>query len=240
MILSDFLKALGQFGDARFRRVMALGIGLTLALFVALGVIVFWLVGWLAPDTMTLPWVGEVAWLDTVLSWAGVLILLALSVFLMVPVASAFTGIFLDDVAQAVEDRHFPALPPARPVPLAEMLRDTLGLFALIIVLNLGLLVVYVFSGPLVPLLFWAVNGFLLGREYFQTVAIRRMTRPEARALRSRHWAQIWLAGILMAAPLTVPIVNLFVPVLGAATFTHLFHRLAGTRTEAAPRSPRG
>lgn len=228
MFLSDFTKALGQFGDARFRRVMALGIGLTLALFIALGVAVFWLIGWLAPDSVTLPWIGQIAWMETVLSWAGVLVLMALSVFLMVPVASAFTGIFLDDVAQAVEDRHYPALPPARPVPLADMLRDTLGLFALIIVLNLGLLVVYIVSGPLVPLLFWAVNGFLLGREYFQTVAIRRMARAEAQALRSRHWVQIWLAGILMAVPLTVPIVNLFVPVLGAATFTHLFHRLAG------------
>lgn len=230
MILSDFLKAIGQMGDARFRRVMGLGIGLTLALFVALGVAVFWLIGWFAPDTVTLPWVGEVAWLETVLSWAGVLVLMALSVFLMVPVASAFTGIFLDDVAQAVEDRHYPALPPARDVPVTEILRDTLGLFVLIVVLNLGLLVVYVFSGPLVPILFWGVNGFLLGREYFQTVAIRRMGREEAAALRARNWAQIWAAGVLMAVPLTIPIVNLTVPVLGAATFTHLFHRVAGTQ----------
>ena len=36
-----------------------------------------------------------------------------------------------------------------------------------------------------------------------------------------------WLAGTLMAAPLSIPLVNLLVPVLGVATFTHLFHRLA-------------
>ena len=29
-----------------------------------------------------------------------------------------------------------------------------------------------------------------------------------------------------MAAPLSIPLVNLLVPVLGVATFTHLFHRL--------------
>jgi uncharacterized protein involved in cysteine biosynthesis len=39
---------------------------------------------------------------------------------------------------------------------------------------------------------------------------------------------QIWVAGILMAVPLSVPLVNLFIPLLGAATFTHLFHRLNG------------
>jgi CysZ protein len=30
-----------------------------------------------------------------------------------------------------------------------------------------------------------------------------------------------------MAAPLSVPIVNLVIPVLGVATFTHIYHRLA-------------
>jgi uncharacterized protein involved in cysteine biosynthesis len=39
---------------------------------------------------------------------------------------------------------------------------------------------------------------------------------------------KVWLAGILMAAPLSIPLVNLVIPVLGVATFTHLFHRLAG------------
>ena len=42
-----------------------------------------------------------------------------------------------------------------------------------------------------------------------------------------RHGPTIWIAGVLMALPLTVPILNLFVPILGAATFTHLYHRLA-------------
>ena len=37
---------------------------------------------------------------------------------------------------------------------------------------------------------------------------------------------RVWLAGCLMAIPLVVPILNLFVPTLGAATFTHLYHRL--------------
>ena len=30
----------------------------------------------------------------------------------------------------------------------------------------------------------------------------------------------------LMALPLSIPLVNLVIPILGAATFTHLFHRL--------------
>jgi uncharacterized protein involved in cysteine biosynthesis len=57
---------------------------------------------------------------------------------------------------------------------------------------------------------------------------MRRLGRAGARDLRRRHRATVWLAGALMAAPLSMPLVNLVIPVLGAATFTHLFHRLAG------------
>lgn len=231
MIVTDFLKALAQIGDPRFRSVFWRGIGLTLLAFILLATAVFWLIGWVTPDSFALPWIGEVRGIEFLLSWGGVLAMMVLSVFLMVPVASAVTGFFLEEVAEAVEARHYPNLPPARDVPLVEMLRDSLWLFVLVVVLNFGLIFVYFFSGPLVPLIFWAVNGFLLGREYFQLVAARRVGPEEAKALRTRHFGQVWAAGILMAAPLTVPIVNLFVPVIGAATFTHLFHRVTGSRT---------
>ena len=75
-------------------------------------------------------------------------------------------------------------------------------------------------------MLFWGLNGFLLGREYFTLVAMRRLGPAGAKALRSRHAGRVWLAGTLMAIPLSIPLVNLLVPVLGAASFTHLFHRL--------------
>jgi len=44
--------------------------------------------------------------------------------------------------------------------------------------------------------------------------------------LRKRHWLRVWAAGTLMAIPLSIPLVNLLIPILGVATFTHQFHRL--------------
>jgi CysZ protein len=82
--------------------------------------------------------------------------------------------------------------------------------------------------------LFYAVNGFLLGREYFTVVAMRRIGRRAAKDMRRRHGALIWMAGVLMAVPLTVPVLNLVVPIIGAATFTHIYHRLDKGRRESA------
>ncbi|MEO0700523.1 MAG: EI24 domain-containing protein [Pseudomonadota bacterium] len=230
MIFNDFLKSLGQMSDPRFRRVLFIGLGLTVALLIGVYALFLGLLNWFFPDTLTLPFLGEVTWIDDLLSGASILLMMVLSIFLMVPVASAFTSLFLDDVADAVEATHFPGLSPAPRVSFAEGLRDSLNFLGVLIAANLVALVGYLFLGPLAPLGFIALNGFLLGREYFQLIALRRLGRDGAKAARRRHAVQIWAAGALMAAPLTIPIVNLLVPVLGAATFTHLFHRLEGQR----------
>ncbi len=226
MIISAFLSAIAQMSDKRFRSVLLRGVGLAFAILFAISSVFVWGVGFFVGDAVNLPWIGEVQWLDNVLSWAMVPLMIVLSVFLMVPVASAITSIFLDDVAQAVEDRHYPGLPTATEVSMSDGLRDTFSFLGVLVLANLVALALYLVFAPLAPFIFWALNGFLLGREYFTLAAMRRVGRAEAAKLRKRHMVTIWAAGVLMAMPLSIPLVNLFIPVLGAATFTHIFHRL--------------
>ena len=226
MILSSFFAALGQMADARFRKVVALGVALSLALLFGVYAGFVQLIDWVTPETLTLPWVGEVHWVKDLLGWGSILLMIGLSVFLMVPVAALFSGFFIDDVAQAVEDRHYPALPPVPRQRFYESFVGSVNFFGVLVAVNLLALLGYGLVGPFAPLMFWAVNGYLLGREYFQTVAMRRMDRKAAKALRKQYSGKIWLAGTLMAAPLSLPFVNLLIPVLGVATFTHLFHRI--------------
>lgn len=227
MILGDFLKALRQIGDRRFRRVLLIGTGLALALLAAVYALFLLFIQTFTPETLEIPFVGPVGGLHTLLSLGSLAFMIGLSVFLMVPVASAFAGVFIDDVAQAVEDRHYPHLPPVARPRLMDALVDTANFLGLIVAVNVVAVLIYPFAGPFAPLLFWAVNGLLLGREYFTLVATRRLGRAGARDLRRRHALGIWVAGTLMAAPLSIPLANLVVPVLGVATFTHYFHRLA-------------
>ena len=227
MILTAFLRALAQLGDRHFLRVIFWSILLALALLMAIAVGLIGLLDGLTPNSLALPWFGPIDGLHGLIGWGAGLLMLAVSVVLMVPIASAFVGLFLETIAQAVEDRHYPHLPPAFATPFGTMLIDTVNFIGLLIAVNLIALLFYALAGPLAPLLFWAVNGNLLGREYFVLVASRRIGRPAAKALRRSHWGQIWLAGTLMAAPLSIPLLNLIIPVLGVATFTHLFHQLA-------------
>ena len=227
MIPSAFLKALGQLTDRRFLGVLALGVGLTLLLLVGFYLGFVTVLGWILPDSFTLPWIGEITWAETALSWAAVPVFLLLSAVLMVPVASAFMGLFLERVADAVEDVHYPGLPQARSVGILEGLGDAARFLGLVIAVNAMALIAYLIFAPVAPILFWVVNGILLGREYGQLVALRRTDAAGARAFRKANSGTLFAAGVLMAVPLTIPVVNLLVPILGAATFTHLYHMLS-------------
>ena len=226
MILSSFAFAVGQLRDPRFRRVIWLGFALAIALLFAMYALILLVVQIFVPGTLTLPIAGEVTGLRTLLSLGSIVFVIGLSVFLMAPVASAFTGLFLDEVATAVEDAHFPNLPPATPTSTLDALRDSVSYFGLLVGLNLIGMIVFVISGGLGMVVIWAINAWLLSREYITMVALRRMTREQARELRRRHPIRLWLAGAMLAVPLTIPFLNLLMPVIGAAAFTHLFHRL--------------
>ena len=234
MILRSFLLALGQIGDPKFRKVLALGVLLSFALLVAAYALLLWGIQAMTGETVSIPLIGEVRWLDDLLGFASFIFMMVLSFFLMVPVASAITSMFLDDVAEAVEEEHYPLLPPAAKVPFGDALRDTINYLGVLIGANAIAFVIaavaFLAFPPAWPLIFYGLNGFLLGREYFTLAAMRRIGRERAIALRQRHRGTIWLAGVLMALPLSIPLVGLVIPILGAATFTHIFHALNDTR----------
>ncbi len=226
MIFSSFFKALAQISDRRFQRVLLIGVGLTLALLIAAYALFLGLIQWAVGDTSTLPLIGEVTWLNDLLGWSSFLLMMILSAFLMVPVASAITSMFLEEVAQAVEDRHYPGQEAVPKVPFGEALRDTVNFLGVLIGANLLALIAYAIFTPFALFIFWGLNGYLLGMEYFQLAAMRRIGRARAKEMRRKNRLTIWAAGTLMAMPLSVPLINLVIPILGAATFTHIFHSI--------------
>jgi uncharacterized protein involved in cysteine biosynthesis len=224
-MIGDFLRAVRQLFDARFTGVLLRSVALTLGLLVGLSLGAVWLVG-LLPESFDLPLIGEVATPFTAVRGLALGAMTLLSAFLMFPVAAMFVNLYLDRIVDAVEARHYPELAAVRPMGLAEALKGGLGFALVVLAVNLVAMIFYLISGPLAPLVFWAVNGYLFGREYFELVALRRLEPAEMRGMRGRYFLRIWLAGSLMAVPLSIPLLNLIVPVVGVATYTHMFHRL--------------
>ncbi|MCH1456253.1 EI24 domain-containing protein [Planktomarina temperata] len=226
MILSDFLKSVAQFDDPKFRRVLWRGMGLTIVLLIAACLLVNFGLNQLLSSAWAANLIGDQSWLGALINIGGVLFTIALSIWLMVPVTSAIIALFLDEVAQAVEARHYPHLPKQTATKLQDQILVGIRFLGILLLANIGALILSMIVPLLAPFVFWATNGYLMGREYFQMAAMRRLPRAQAQELYQRHQGSIWTAGILMAIPMSIPLVGLFIPILGAATFTHQFERL--------------
>jgi uncharacterized protein involved in cysteine biosynthesis len=226
MILSDFLKSVAQFDDPKFRRVLWRGLGLTIVLLIAACLLVNFGINQLLSSAWAANLIGDQSWLGALINIGGVLFTIALSIWLMVPVTSAIIALFLDEVAQAVEARHYPHLPKQTATKLQDQILVGIRFLGILLLANIGALILSMIVPLLAPFVFWATNGYLMGREYFQMAAMRRLPRAQAQELYQRHQGSIWTAGILMAIPMSIPLVGLFIPILGAATFTHQFERL--------------
>ena len=226
MILSDFLKSVAQFDDPKFRRVLWRGMGLTIVLLIAACLLVNFGINQLLSSAWAANLIGDQSWLGALINIGGVLFTIALSIWLMVPVTSAIIALYLDEVAQAVEARHYPHLPKQTATKLQDQILVGIRFLGILLLANVGALILSMIVPLLAPFVFWATNGYLMGREYFQMAAMRRMPRAQAQELFQRHQGSIWTAGILIAIPMSIPLVGLFIPILGAATFTHQFERL--------------
>lgn len=234
IMFSALSKAIGQLSDPASRGVLWRAVGASAVLFAALWIgfgfvlgwagelLVTWLAGWdfLAGSLETLEWVFQGV------SLAGLLFVS----FLLFPAAvTLILSFLLEDIAVAVERRHYPGLPPARNQPLGESIVGALSFFATATILNLILLPLYLvllFVPPFNLFVFYGLNGYLLGREYFEVVALRRLDRVEARELRRRFRGKVFLAGVIIAFLLTVPFVNLVTPLVATGFLLHIFEAL--------------
>lgn len=222
MVLTALARAWADLFRPRIFGVVALGVLLTLILFALLQAATFWAIRAFAPETMALPWIGEVT-ISHALSWGSLILFPLMSIFLMAPVTAGFAGLFAERVADAVEETHYPSA-KGMPVDFMDGFLESLAVMGAIIGVSVISLILTPFLGPLAWVLFYLGNGWLLGREFFQMAARRHLIAPQATALRRRLTTRATMLGVLIAVLLSVPFLNVVVPVLAAAGFTHLFH----------------
>ena len=211
-----------------FRAMFIKTLGLTVLALVALWFGLTSLVEWLA-----LPWLQTL--LPGIPSWAGWLggiiaaIVLAFGMALLVaPVTAVIAGLFLDDVAEVVERTDYPRDPVGRAMPALRSLVLAIKFLGVVILGNIVALMLLLVPGINIAA-FFVVNGYLLGREFFEFAAMRFRPEDEARALRRQYAGTVFLAGLVIAAFLAVPLLNLVTPIFAAAMMVHL-HKAISAR----------
>jgi uncharacterized protein involved in cysteine biosynthesis len=243
-MLDAALNALSQMFSPPFRAVLLKSIGAAAVLLIVIGITVQRLFAWLAGS-------GE-QWLEaiigpaahtplTVVFWilsvAAALGLLAGIIFLMPAVSALVAGLFGDEIAAQVERTHYPADPPGNALPVATAILEAVKIALLSILVYLCAVPFLLLAGA-GALIFFFATAYLQGRQYFELAAMRFHPPSEAKALRKQHQGTVFTAGMLIAAVVSIPVVNLVTPLFGTAFMVHMYKRLIGSRRAplAAPR----
>lgn len=220
MILNSARLAIAQLFSREFRRILWKSIGWTIALLFGL---------WFALDTVfsifILPMIGPGLWLTTIFSWlfgAGLVFGL---VYLIAPATSLFAGFFVDQIADRVEDRYYPDDKPGTALSAGDAAMLSIRFTLLVIATNILAFMLLLVPGVNLVILLVA-NGYLLGREYFQFVSRRFLTANASEQMRRQNKGRIFTAGLLIAAFMLVPLVNLLTPLFAAAFMSHVFKHL--------------
>ena len=238
-MLDAAAKALAQMFTAPFRTVLLKSVGLAVAFLAVLVIVLSRLLAWLTGAGET--WAegalgsfahGPLAVLGWLLALALGFGLIAGAIFLMPAVTALVASFFGDEIAEHVERRHYPLDPPGAAVPIGRAILEGVKTAALAIVVYLCCAPFLLFAG-FGAVLFFLATAWLLGREYFDLAAMRFHPVAEAKALRRRNRATIFIAGMFIAGFVSIPILNLATPLFGTAFMVHMHKRLAGrTRPE--------
>jgi CysZ protein len=235
-------KALAQMFTPALRAVLLKAVGLALALIVIIGILLQRVLSALAEHGAT--WAEQtsgfaphavwstLAWVLSIMAGLGII---TGALFLM-PTITAFVGsFFVDETAAAVEREYYAAEPVGRDLPFFRALVEGIKIALLALLVYLCALPFLFFAGLGVIALFLA-NAYLLGREYFELAAMRFRPPFEAKAMRTANAAYVFLAGMVIAVFVSIPVVNLATPIFAMAFMVHVHKRLTGKHVELIER----
>ena len=228
------VKALTQMFSPPFRKILLKSAGIALLLIVVAAICLHRALVWFTESGQV--WIQDAFSLTTttpftVLSWilsiAAALGVIAGSIFLMPAVTGLMASFFADEIAEEVERRYYPADPPGHALPLLPAVLQGVQTALLAVLVYLVAMPSLLLAG-IGAVIFFLATAFLLSREYFQLAAMRFRSPAEAKKLRKAHQSTVFLAGMFLAAFVSVPILNLATPLFGTAFMVHLHKRLSG------------
>jgi len=232
------INALSQLFSQPLRRVLLKSVGLALLLIVIIGIGLQRVLSSLAQSGAD--WAEQTAGMAPHAAWAALAWVLSIMVCLgivtgalfLMPAVTAFVGsFFVDEVADVVEQTHYPAEAPGRALPIFRALIEGVQFALLALAVYLCALPFLLLAGLGVIILFLA-NSYLLGREYFELAAMRFRPPAEAKALRKSRATYVFLAGMVIAVFVSIPLLNLATPVFAMAFMVHIHKQMSGGRAE--------
>jgi CysZ protein len=173
-------------------------------------------------------------WLDTALTWLVGIVTGVGGWFMLPSLTVLIGGVFQEKVIQRVERRYYPRFSHTSEASFWPDLYYDLKFTLKALFLNLLVLPLYLFGiGFIVSI---ALNTYLLGHEFFESVAGHHYGKSKARQLSRQHRGCVYAGGLVITLVGLVPVANLFVPIISVVWMVHAFHGCGAAQQKAKPR----
>jgi CysZ protein len=169
----------------------------------------------LIPDTE-----GWLGYFSMAGSLAASVVVIVLAVALSPAISMIVGGVLFDYAASRVEKKI--GAPAARNVPLQQGIWNGMRIAIPALLLNLMAIPFYFIPG-VNAVVFYGLNGFLMGREYATIAAARHMSYRDAVALRKRHGGAVFMVGLACS------FIPFLAPLVGASAMTRLTQSLTSS-----------
>ena len=157
----------------------------------------------------------------------GYIVFFIMSLMLFPSVLTLISGFFIDSIVdRTAKENNIRTL---RNVPLSESLAIS-GILAIkgvavsTALIPVTMLLSWIpFVNFLPVLLYYGMNGRLLAKEYFFAIALRYMDKTQAEELFNRYRSYWIKAGVIIAAFMTIPLINTISPLVAMTFMQRLF-----------------
>ena len=218
-MLKALSNTVAQLSEPSLRKILFYSVLLALA-----SIVICSGLGWVLLDHFSLLGFG---FLDSFLPWIGASLIIVMGLVFFPSTIMLVASLFSDRIIRAVEEKYYPENIGSVHVPLTTSIKTSLTLIVIASIVNICLLPFYAL-GMILPglsfIIFYLGNGYLLGRELFETVAQRHLPANDARKLRKQYFLKVLIGGGLITFLATLPLVNLLAPIIGTVLMVHFYH----------------
>lgn len=211
-------RAFSSLGDSHFWKILVISACINVFILVSLFYGIWVVTG--ATEILS----GGAAFYDSILDWILRFLAVVFAVISFPLILTIIISFFQESIVKKTIGIYYPdQLPVKEQNNVTIFFRDIRFLLIALLLNCLALVVSWI---PLVNIVvYMGLNGFLLGREYFYIVSNLLFSDHDIVAFKEKNSAKLIFAGIIVFFLLTLPIINLIVPLISVVFMVHIIEK---------------
>ena len=215
MIIKAYILSLIQIFDTRIFKIIFLSIFLSIFCCSLISFLIFFLIESIL-NNINFP-------LSIFFSSISGFIFLIICLWVIFPPLLIFiNSLFSGKIIKIIESNNYKNINYNYSNTFVKELKFQLSFIIIFVLINLALIPFLIFP-PIYFIFYWIINGYLIGKEFSGSVLIKYINYNDIKKFNNKNRLNVYLFGIILAIIFSIPILNLFGPIIGTASMVHMY-----------------